>query len=360
MEPRHQVSRAAIDLIKRFEGLRRDAAQLDDGGWTIGYGHTRTARPGARVDEADAEALLLFDLIAIAHAVNEWTYAPLNQHQFDAVVSFAFNIGLENFQRSLTLRRLNEGRMMEAALAMELWRRADVQGERIVVDALVRRRAWEKTLFLKPVDAWAPAPSPVVRPKLDYDAVGAMPSRAPSIVTTRMDGDRAMAEPHPGPSHTPAAPADEATASEAAATSITARLDAIAPLSMESSDEECALTAGEDPFPTAPPPTDEATPAASGAANVASAAQPGSAPTHRPDETSADGGPFPLFLLGLAGVGLFIVAVTFGFRSPVHGGAPFAGGLFGWVFGTAGVACFALAAYFLLVRLGEGERPASR
>ena len=50
MKPRHQVSRAAVDLIKRFEGYRQKAAQLPDGRWTVGYGHTLTAREGAQVD----------------------------------------------------------------------------------------------------------------------------------------------------------------------------------------------------------------------------------------------------------------------------------------------------------------------
>ena len=49
MEPRHRVSRAGIELIKRFEGLRRRAARLPDGGYTVGYGHTRSAREGAEV-----------------------------------------------------------------------------------------------------------------------------------------------------------------------------------------------------------------------------------------------------------------------------------------------------------------------
>ena len=54
MKPRQQASRAALDLIERFEGYRRSAARLEDGRWTIGYGHTKTARPGAEVSEADA------------------------------------------------------------------------------------------------------------------------------------------------------------------------------------------------------------------------------------------------------------------------------------------------------------------
>ena len=80
MKPRHQVSRQAVDLIKTFEGFRERAAQLPDGRWTIGYGHTLSAREGAVITEADAEALLLYDMITTAHAVNEHLYAPLNQN----------------------------------------------------------------------------------------------------------------------------------------------------------------------------------------------------------------------------------------------------------------------------------------
>ncbi|HWA59734.1 MAG TPA: glycoside hydrolase family protein [Caulobacteraceae bacterium] len=226
MKPRHQVSRSAVSLIKRFEGFRAKSAQLDDGRWTIGYGHTKTAREGAEIAEADAEALLLYDLINVAHAVNEWTYAPLNQNQFDALVSFAFNIGLENFRRSTTLRRINEGRMLEAALAMELWRRADFEGERIVVDALVRRRSYEKTLFLQPVDEWAPAPSPVLPPKIDYDVAPFTLTSAPAVLKTDLTGRRAVAERTAG---APLRPLEDTgpTASETAAAAVAARLEAI-------------------------------------------------------------------------------------------------------------------------------------
>jgi len=68
MKPSYRVSAAAIELIKRFEGLRLTAEQLDDGRWTIGYGHTRSAREGAAVSEADAEALLTYDLVEVQAA----------------------------------------------------------------------------------------------------------------------------------------------------------------------------------------------------------------------------------------------------------------------------------------------------
>ena len=256
MKPRQQVSRAAIELIKRFEGYRRTAAQLVDGRWTIGYSHTRTARKGAEVSEADAEALLIYDLMEVSSALNEWIYTPLTQNQFDALAAFVFNIGVENFHHSSVLRRLNEGALLQAACAMELWRKADFEGERIVIDALIRRRAAEKVLFLTPTAGFIPAPSQVLQPRVDHSGHSAVPAEAPVEVTTALDGDRAVAErasqservfepaapvqaepelgsqtePVPAPVITPIEPVppdDEPTASEVASAAVTARLQAI-------------------------------------------------------------------------------------------------------------------------------------
>ncbi|MDZ4375220.1 MAG: lysozyme [Phenylobacterium sp.] len=233
MLSRHRVSRAAIELIKRFEGYRRQAAQLPDGRWTIGYGHTLTAREGAEVSESDAEALLVYDLIAVQHAVNEGLYAPIGQNQFDALCSFAFNIGLDNFRRSQVLKRLNAGAAVQAGCAMELWRKTDFEGERIVLDALVRRRAHEKALFLTPDDGiWAPAPSSVLRPVIDLDALDLVPVRRPVTVEATFEGDRvalrreALSESDGGfepPEFTP----EPMAAVTAAAESVTARLESI-------------------------------------------------------------------------------------------------------------------------------------
>ena len=232
MKARHQVSRNAIELIKRFEGYRQTAARLADERWTIGFGHTLTAREGACVSPDDAEALLMYDLIAVAHAVNEHSYAPLNQNQFDALTSFAFNIGVENFRRSAVLRRLNEGALIQAACAMEMWRKADFAGERIVIDALVRRRSAEKNLFLTPPEGWVAAPSPILPPKVDYDASFAVPRQTPASVTGSLDGDRAEPKLVADPGLAVLVPPDEEaepTASERAAAAVGARLEALLP-----------------------------------------------------------------------------------------------------------------------------------
>lgn len=252
MKPRHQVSRAAISLIERFEGYRRKAAQLPDGRWTIGYGHTVSAREGAEVSEDDAEALLTYDLIAVAQAVNALTFAPLAQNQFDALCAFAFNIGVEKFADSQVLKRLNEGQVLQAACAMELWRKAEFRGEVIVIDALVRRRSAEKTLFLTPPgDAWPVSPTPVIRPQLDADAAPLVPREEPTPLLAPLDGERATLLREGEPEPIPGEPReDEAFLAEspltAAAEAVTARLEAIF------QDEPRAPAAVSEPAPGEP------------------------------------------------------------------------------------------------------------
>ncbi|MGZ6018795.1 MAG: lysozyme [Phenylobacterium sp.] len=251
------MSRAAIELIKRFEGYRQAAVQLPDGRWTIGHGHTLTAREGASVSPDDAEALLLYDLIGIAHALNEAVFTPLTQNQFDALASFAFNIGLDSFHQSGVLKRLNEGALIQAACAMELWRKASVGGERIVIDALVRRRSAEKTLFLTPPgEAWVPAPSPVLQPLLDTDAEGVVPLQTPVEVTAVVEGDQLVAvrkgEPAPGP----VIPDEEDEAEgpvKAAAEAVSLRLSTIF---QDSGEEHPDVT----PEPPAPAPFEDPVP----------------------------------------------------------------------------------------------------
>ncbi len=188
MRPRQKVTRAGILLIAAFEGLRRRAARLPDGRWTIGYGHTLSAREGAEVSEEDAQALLHFDLLPVAEAVNNLVYTPLTQNQFDALTAFAYNVGIETFRNSDVLKRVNEGRLTEAACALDLWRKADLSGEPVILDALIRRRAAEKALFLTPHEGFVPTPSPLVRPTVDTVLAPALPQSRPAEIDVPMEG----------------------------------------------------------------------------------------------------------------------------------------------------------------------------
>ena len=307
MKSRHQVSPAAIALIKRFEGLRLAAAQLDDGRWTIGYGHTRSAREGAQVTEADAAVLLTYDLVDVQAAINDLAFTPLTQNQFDALASFVFNIGLEGFRHSAVLRRINEGALLQAACAMEIWRKADFEGERIVIDALVRRRATEKALFLTPEDGFMAAPSPVLQPRMDYDA-GA------------------------------------ASSSERAAAAVAARLQTLLPDGGAASEPE--------PFPFDLTPIEPVRPDVAEAAEAARASVRSIFEQTRdePEPTSV----MPLAVLGVIGLALFAGGLYWAFVSrPSAGlmGSP----IIGFALGFLGIVCVGSAVYFLLERLGGGE-----
>ncbi|OYW36594.1 MAG: hypothetical protein B7Z42_11960 [Brevundimonas sp. 12-68-7] len=139
--PVRKISREGIVLIKSFEGFRPRAVQRAEGGWIIGYGHTLSAREGATVSETDAELLLRYDLLPIEKSVNDAAPGGVNQHQFDALVSFGFSVGRERFESSDVLARLIGGAPGEAAEAMMAWPAADVPS------AGLRRRAAERALF---------------------------------------------------------------------------------------------------------------------------------------------------------------------------------------------------------------------
>jgi len=154
-----------------FEGFRPRASRLPDGRWLIGYGHTRTARRGLTVTRADAELVLRHvDLPPVEAAIRDQVLTPLTQPEFDALVSFAWNIGAGAFRNSDVLACLNEGDRLGATAAMWLWRKGRTGGEVKVVDALVRRRAAEIALFLTHPSGPAPVPGALVRPLQDQDA----------------------------------------------------------------------------------------------------------------------------------------------------------------------------------------------
>lgn len=222
-----QPSPAAAELVQRFEGFRRRAARLPNGGWTVGYGHTVSAREGLEIAEADARDLLTWDLRRTAAAVDAHLYAPAGQNQFDALVAFAFNVGPEAFRGSAVLRRFNEGLPLQAAAALEAWRRAEWDGEPQVIDALVRRRAAEKLLFLTPEDGFLPVPGAVLPPRVD-PAVRVSAEPALDLVAS-LDGDAASVRSVESADPQPASGRGVQPAAAAAAEQVTARLRALFP-----------------------------------------------------------------------------------------------------------------------------------
>lgn len=141
-----------IDLIKKHEGLRLEAyLPTPDDKWTIGWGHTKTAFKGMKIDIKRAEELLRYDVAWVERTLLDNVKVPLTQNQFDALASLVYNIGATAFKRSTVLRRLNEGNYQAAADAFLMWtKQRDKQtGKMNVLRGLVRRREEERELFLK-------------------------------------------------------------------------------------------------------------------------------------------------------------------------------------------------------------------
>lgn len=148
-----KIGEAGIALIKEFEGLSlvsyRDFAK---GIWTVGYGQTGPdIGPGMEITEQQALDMLRAHLRPDEDRVGRLVIVSLNQNQFDAIMSFVYNFGIDKFLRSTLLKKLNKNDLSGAADEFLRWNRAVVKGKMVVVDGLKRRRKAERALFLRPV-----------------------------------------------------------------------------------------------------------------------------------------------------------------------------------------------------------------
>ena len=137
------TSPKGIELIKEFEGFRSNAYLCPSGVWTIGYGHTATVKPGMRITREQGEQLLVKDLQRFEAVVNQKVKVPLTQAQFDALVSFTYNIGGRAFSNSTLLKYLNKKAYDRAANELHRW----VNGSTGRLEGLIRRRQAEYKLF---------------------------------------------------------------------------------------------------------------------------------------------------------------------------------------------------------------------
>lgn len=140
------ISDKGLDLIKRFEGFRDTAYLCPAGVWTIGYGHTQDVKEGDTITQDKAEELLREEVAAKYEpiVVSNTNGLELTQGQFDALVSFVYNVGAYNFEASHLLSQLKAGDIEGAAAQFERWNRAGGK----VLDGLTARRAAERELFL--------------------------------------------------------------------------------------------------------------------------------------------------------------------------------------------------------------------
>ena len=140
-----KTSNVGIELIKKYEGCVLKAYKCPSGVWTIGYGHTNGVKSGMQITKVQALNYLKQDLSVYEKAVTNYVKVPLNQNQFDALVSFSFNCGSGALKTSTLLKKLNSCDYNGAANEFLKWNKSNGK----VLNGLVRRRQEEKELFLK-------------------------------------------------------------------------------------------------------------------------------------------------------------------------------------------------------------------
>tara|TARA_B100000768_G_C11266413_1_gene371295 strand:+ start:1300 stop:2034 length:735 start_codon:yes stop_codon:yes gene_type:complete len=152
-----KISQNGINLVKKFEGLHRVQAdgmvssyRCPASVWTCGYGATKGVRSGTKWTKEHAELRLIEDLNDHAKELKNYVHVPLSQGQYDALVSFVFNIGAgANFRSSTLLKKLNKGLYDEVPEQIMRWNKARVDGKLVPLKGLTRRRTAEAAIFAK-------------------------------------------------------------------------------------------------------------------------------------------------------------------------------------------------------------------
>ncbi|WP_277972441.1 lysozyme [Pantoea agglomerans] len=139
-----KTSENGYRLIKQSEGLKTRAYRCPAGVWTIGYGHTHNVKEGDTCAPEQADHWLQEDCLVAELTIGANVKTHLNQNQFDALVSFIFNLGSGNFVGSTLLTKLNANDYTGAADEFGKW--VNAGGRKL--PGLVERRAAEKALFV--------------------------------------------------------------------------------------------------------------------------------------------------------------------------------------------------------------------
>lgn len=141
----YNTNHTAVQIIKEEELLRLEAYELG-GLWLIGYGHLMLEGEKDVITEAEADAFLREDLKWCEEAIERYVTVPVTLNEFSAIVAFCYNVGSGKTRGSSIVRRVNTEDRPGAANAFLLWNRMNG----VVMQALAKRRARERTLFLTP------------------------------------------------------------------------------------------------------------------------------------------------------------------------------------------------------------------
>mgnify|MGYP006164041645 FL=1 len=138
-----KISKNGLNLIKHFEGCELEAYKCPAGVWTIGYGHIKTAVEGMTITQHQADDMLIEEMNEYEGYINNSVRVDLTQNQFDAMVSWVYNLGNGNLNASTLLKVLNSGDYAGVPAQMMRWNKAGGK----VLEGLTRRRQAEADLF---------------------------------------------------------------------------------------------------------------------------------------------------------------------------------------------------------------------
>ena len=138
-----KISENGLELIKKFEGCETTAYQDSVGVWTIGFGHTKGVEEGQTCSIEDAESMLADEMDEYEGYINNMVKVDLQQHEFDALVAWVYNLGPTNLGESTMLKVLNGGQFDRVPDEMNRWTRAGGK----ILEGLVRRRQAESLMF---------------------------------------------------------------------------------------------------------------------------------------------------------------------------------------------------------------------
>ena len=138
-----KISEDGLELIKKFEGCETSAYQDSVGVWTIGFGHTKGVEEGQTCSIEDAEAMLADEMDESEGYINNMVKVELQQHEFDSLVAWVYNLGPTNLGESTMLKVLNGGQFDRVPDEMNRWTRAGGK----ILEGLVRRRQAESLMF---------------------------------------------------------------------------------------------------------------------------------------------------------------------------------------------------------------------
>lgn len=143
-----QISLSGLNFIKQQEGFKSSVYTDSAGLATIGYGHKLTAFENyTTISDADASLLLAQDVADAENGVNNLVNVALSQNQFDALVSFVYNVGVGAFKRSTMRKLINAGNYQGAIGQFGLWSKATINGQKITIAGIYSRRQREAQLF---------------------------------------------------------------------------------------------------------------------------------------------------------------------------------------------------------------------